>query len=171
MWHGMLSGVLGHGVTHIPLWVRWRQPQARVWPGKGWGRCFLTAPLKTSLRTTQAWGGGHPRPRGGGRPGSLASTGWLWDDLIWQYRGNHRNQYIKTSNLEVFIFCEYALISCVHKEKISSLSMVCKKQSSWYIEQSMKLPYSFTHWKLYICNIVWCICLQNIYLHHQSFTE
>lgn len=116
---------------------------------------------------------GPPKPEGEDTRdrGEVASTGWLWDDLIRQYRGNHRNQYIKTSNLEVFIFCEYAQISCVHKEKISSFSMVCKKQSSLYIEQYMKLPYSFTHWKLYICNIVWSICLQNIYLHHQSFTE
>jgi len=53
----------------------------------------------------------------------------------------------------------------VHKEKTSSLSTTCQKQSSRYIEQSTKFPYSFAHWKLYICNIVWCICLQNIYLH------
>lgn len=156
MWHCMLSG--GHGVTHIALWGRWRQPQAGVWPGKGWGQCFSSAPQPRGSENVPQ---DHPKTKGRWAASQFGISGL---PVGWPYKTTTE---IKILRLVIWR-CSFFVSMHRHRVYIKgrSLSMVCKKQSSRYIEQHMKFPYSFTHWKLYICNTVWCICLQNIYLHH-----
>lgn len=148
-----LCGSRGAGpwsITHIALWGRWQQPQAGIWPGRG--RCFPTAPQPRGSENVPQ---DHPRPRGGGWPGSLASAcGVILQD------NTEANQILRLAIWRCPFFVS-TLRDCVYVKR-RCLSMVCKKQSSRYIEQYTEFPYSFTHRKLYICNTVWCICLQNI---------
>lgn len=132
MWCWMLARIQGHGVIRIAQCGRWWQPQARVWPEKGWGQCFptsatllwkcLSKPPETEQKDIQDQ--------------EKVVTLAAWDqrgDLTRQYRSNHRNQDTETSHLELFIFCEYGQTFCICKEQVFFLSTVCRKQSSSYM--------------------------------------